>query len=466
MEKRSVTLALTGDQHTKLRGFLFPGDGFEAVAFLLCGQRDGDRRRRLVVQEVHVVPYDQCPVRSEVQVVWATDFLASLLDRAADKGLSVVKVHSHPTGYPTFSQVDDESDAQLLPMVEGWVEREVVHGSAVMLPDGKMFGRYLELTDESLQPIDCIAVANDDIAFWNAGGSASVPGFLASQAQAFDEGTIQRLRGLSVAVVGCSGTGSPVVEQLARLGVGELVLVDEDMMEDRNVNRILNSTMADAAISKPKVEVLRDAVEQMGLGTRVVAVARNLFSAEAVKEVAQCDIVFGCMDTVDGRYLLNVLSTYYNIPYFDVGIRLVAKEGGGVQEVCGSVHYLVPGRSSMMSRGVFTMEQVAAAGLRRNDPAAHEQQLDDGYIKGVVGRRPAVVTPNMFAASLAVNELLSRLHPYRYEANENYAHVEFTLAGMELDCYPDGDICGMLSGFVGRGDVTPMLRMPELSESY
>ena len=36
-----------------------------------------------------------------------------------------------------------------------------------------------------------------------------------------------------------------------------------------------------------------------------------------------------------------------------------------------------------MSRGVFTMKQVAAAGLRRNDPAAHAQQVKDGYIDGV-----------------------------------------------------------------------------------
>ena len=36
-----------------------------------------------------------------------------------------------------------------------------------------------------------------------------------------------------------------------------------------------------------------------------------------------------------------------------------------------------------MSRGLFTMADVAAAGLRGNDPAAHERQVKDGYIKGV-----------------------------------------------------------------------------------
>ena len=63
--------------------------------------------------------------------------------------------------------------------------------------------------------------------------------------QAFDEGTIQRVRRLWIAVVGASGTGSPIVEQLMRLGVGVLMIVDDDRMEKRNVNRILNSTMRD-----------------------------------------------------------------------------------------------------------------------------------------------------------------------------------------------------------------------------
>ena len=83
------------------------------------------------------------------------------------------------------------------------------------------------------------------------------------------------------------------------------------------------------------------------------------------------------------------------------------REGAGksrISEICGTVNYLRPGRSSLMSRGLFTMSDVAAGGLRRNDPAAHERQIKDGYIKGVAGNRPAVISVNMLGASLAVNE--------------------------------------------------------------
>ena len=164
-----------------------------------------------------------------------------------------------------------------------------------------------------------------------------------------------------------------------RLGVGELVIVDDDKVEDRNINRIINSTMADARAERLKVDVIGDAVERTELGTEVIRLPINLWNADVVRAVAQCDVVFGCMDTVDGRYLLNALSTYYNISYFDIGVRLDAvrtgAQRGKIREVCGTINYLKPGRSSLMSRGLFTMKDVAAAGLRRNDPAAFSRQL-------------------------------------------------------------------------------------------
>lgn len=463
-----VRLSLSGDQHVHLKSFLFPGDGKEAVALLLCGRRAGDRRERLLVREIHGIPYDHCSERTADLVTWQPDYIAPVLDRAADEGMSVVKVHCHPTGFPRFSPTDDEGDARLLPMIRGWVEADIAHGSVVMLPDGEMFGRVLR-SDEELKPIDCISVAGDDLLFWYSDGSGSgLPGFAASHAQIFGEGTIERLQRLSVAVVGVSGTGSPVIEQLMRLGVGEVVIVDDDHMQERNVNRVLNSSTQDVQERRHKVDVLGDAVERSGLPTRVIRICENLWNPDAVRAVAQCDVLFGCMDTVDGRFLLNALATYYTLPYFDIGVRLEAvptgPRKGQIREVCGTVNYLRPGRSSLMSRGLFSMNEVAAAGLRRNDPDAHRQQVKDGYIKGATVHRPAVISVNMFAASLAVIEFLARLHPFREEPNDTWTAVTFSLASMELFADPDEGICEILAGNVGKGDATPLLGLLELAD--
>ena len=463
-----VTLSLSGDQHEHLKSFLFPGDGKEAVALLLCGRRAGNRRHRLVVHEIHGIPYDDCSERTATRVTWPPDYVAPMLDRATENGYSVIKVHSHPTGYAAFSPTDDESDGRLLSMILGWVEADMAHGSAIMLPDGKMFGRVLRPRG-ALVPIDCISVAADDLHFWYADAdSVSVPSFAASHAQIFGEGTIERLQRLSVAVVGTSGTGSPVIEQLMRLGVGELVIVDNDHMEDRNINRILNATMQDVAERRLKVDVQGDAIERAGLKTRVIRIGHSLWNPDAVRAVAQCDVLFGCMDSVDGRFLLNTLATYYTLPYFDIGVRLQAvpcgRGKGRIREVCGTINYLRPGRSSLISRGLFTMSQVAAAGLRRNDPSAHEQQVKDGYITGAAVQRPAVISVNMFAASLAVNEFLVRLHPFREEPNRIWAATTFSLASMELIPDPEEGICEIMAGNVGKGDVKPVLGLLELAE--
>lgn len=64
--------------------------------------------------------------------------------------------------------------------------------------------------------------------------------------QAFARNTTHYLSNLTVSVAGVSGTGSIVPEQLTRLGVKRLVLVDNDVVEARNLGRILNSTTKDA----------------------------------------------------------------------------------------------------------------------------------------------------------------------------------------------------------------------------
>lgn len=461
------TLSLTAAQHLILMKHLFPGDGKEAVAIALCGRREGTRRYRLLAREVHLIPYDVCSVRTAVRVTWPTEWIEPLLEKAAKHGLSVVKIHGHPGGYPRFSDTDDIGDAELLPMIQSWVEHDIPHGSAVMLPDGEMFGRVFASTLGFIA-FGGINVVGPDLHYWYADTGSALPSFVASHAQAFGEGTTQLFRKLSFAVIGCSGTGSPVVEQLVRLGAGEIILVDDDSVEDRNVNRILNSTMEDARNNRQKAEVLGDAIERIGLDTRVIRITKNLWDPLVIEEVAQADIVIGSMDSIDGRYLLNLLATYYVLPYFDIGVLLDAvpngTERGRIREICGTVHYLQPGLSSLMSRGLFSMKDVADAGLRRRDPAAHAQQVKEGYIRGVHIQRPAVISVNMYAASLAINDLLARLHSYREEPNNSIASIEFSLSSLEMFTEPEGEPCPILKSCVGKGDTTPLLDTTELYE--
>jgi hypothetical protein len=82
----------------------------------------------------------------------------------------------------------------------------------------------------------------------------------------------------------------------------------------------------------------------------------------------------------------------------------------------------------------------------------------------VPAHRPAVISVNMFASSLAVTELLARLHPFREEPNGAYASVTFSLASMEFFYDPEEGICDLLGAKVGFGDTSPLLGLMELAE--
>jgi hypothetical protein len=61
------------------------------------------------------------------------------------------------------------------------------------------------------------------------------------------------------------------------------------------------------------------------------------------------------------------------------------------------------------------MAEVQAEGIKRQNPQNYENLRRAGYIKNVDEDRPAVISVNATLSSLAVNELLARLHGYRDE---------------------------------------------------
>jgi hypothetical protein len=260
-------LRLTGDQHAQLKAHLFPGDGLEAAALVLCGRLHGADRHVFTANRIELIPHDQC-ARSEVGVKWPTRFADPLLQEAIKRRMAIMKIHSHPGGYSAFSAADDESDGSFFRAVWDLLEDELPHVSAVMLPEdaeNRVFARVMG-RGEIIASMELVSVAGDDLHLWYAGGDGfGLPEFVRRHAQAFGAGTVARLRRMTIAVVGCSGTGSSLIEQLVRLGVGRLLLVDMDKVEWKNLNRIYLTTAADANLVRLKVDVLAEAIGRIGL---------------------------------------------------------------------------------------------------------------------------------------------------------------------------------------------------------
>lgn len=456
-------LTISGKDYRVLQKHLYPGDGKEAVAIALCGRQKSTSQTRLLVHELILIPYDQCSIRKSNLIKWSTQIIIPYLEKAAKKGLGILKIHSHPGGLNAFSETDDISDKELFESVYGWMDDEEPHASAIMLPDGKIFGRIFhpDLKHEDLTKVN---ITGDDILIWSTNIANGIEEFELRTVQAFGEGTINKLKQLRIAVIGCSGTGSPLIEQLVRLGVGELLLIDPDIVEHKNLNRIYNSTIEDANLKRYKVEVLKDAIDRIGLNTKVITYKQNIYSDKfIINEIAGCDIIFGCVDSVDGRHLLNQIATFYLIPYFDLGVKLTSDKKGGIDQIMGTIHYLQPGGSSLRTRGVYNEEELRAASMFRTNPEYYKEQKKAGYIVDVVVESPAVISINTQIASMAVNEFLARIHSYKYDPNSEFAISRISFTDAYIQHEVDGEPDPYLNKFIGRGELKPILNMPELN---
>ncbi len=115
-----------------------------------------------------------------------------------------------------------------------------------------------------------------------------------------------------VAVIGLGGLGGGVVEMLARIGVGTLVLMDGDLFETSNLNRQILAT--EALVGHSKAGAARDRVRAINTTVQVTAFHDFLDSENADATVRGCDLVIDCLDSIEARFLLEDACRRAEIP--------------------------------------------------------------------------------------------------------------------------------------------------------
>lgn len=456
-----TTLAFSGVLHAKVKDHLFPPDGLEAAAILICTRTPGSRLR-LLVREVILVPHAACKCRERDAITWPGEYLEQAIDMAEPAGCAVVLIHSHPGGLFGFSVADDESDQWVISSL--FQAFDAAHGSAVMTPDGVVRARFYD-PDLRERPVDLVTVSGDDLRYWWA--DRATDGGPGNRPIAFTSGMTAELGRLSALVIGASGTGSITGEQLARLGFGRVQVVDFDRLEWKNLNRILNSSRADADANRLKVEVFAEAVNDYRGEGIAIPVPASITTREAVLAAAHCDVVFCCVDTLEARHIADLIAAAFLLPLFDVGVVIPVRkkdDAFAVSDVCGRIDYVQPGGSTLQDRGVYTPESLRGEYLRRVAPEAHQLELEAGYLKGLAEEAPAVITLNMRAASASVNEFIARAYPFRLEPNHLYARTEFSLAACEEEYTAETAFTRAPNLLLARGDAEPLLGMPMLKE--
>jgi hypothetical protein len=460
--ERNSTLVLPSSIHGQLRSHLFPGDGMEAAALLLCA-RVGSRRLKLLVKDVIAVPHAACRRRTPDSISWPGEFVEMAIDRAETEGLSIMAVHSHPGGGFWFSETDDASDRLLMPALFSGTGETC--GSAVMVPEGairaRLYGQICKPTN-----VDLAMIPGNDISLWwaedtRANGPAMKP-------MAFTSGMTSWLNRLSACVIGVSGTGSIVVEQLARLGFGEIILVDFDKIELRNLNRILNSKLEDAEAGTLKVDMFARAVQKYRTNCEIIQIPHSVNARDVVLAACEADVLFSCVDTAEGRHIADRLSAYFTLPLLDVGVSIPTRRNklgeNEIVEVCGRIDYVFPGGSTLQDRDVYNAASLEAEYLAKADPNAHNRKVADGYLPGIGEQAPAVITLNMRGSSACVMEWIARTFPFRHFSNADRARTVFMLADGDEDYFPEQHFPRMAQFPVAAGMQEPLLGLPVLGK--
>jgi molybdopterin/thiamine biosynthesis adenylyltransferase len=133
-----------------------------------------------------------------------------------------------------------------------------------------------------------------------------------------------------VAVIGLGGLGGGVCEMLARIGVGNLTLVDGDVFDATNLNRQLLSREDNIGVSKARVA--RERILSINSAVQVNAVEAYADETNMEAMLQDADLVVDCLDTVDARFLLQEKTQKASLPIVS----------GAIAGVCGQVTVIFP----------------------------------------------------------------------------------------------------------------------------
>lgn len=342
----------------------------------------------------------------------ASEGYVHALGKAENLGEMPLWVHTHPglSAVPAPSPSDrivDREISDLFRLRSG----SQYYGTLIVSPrlDGLAFTGTLQEDARDISEIEHL---------WSVGNrfrlTASAHATLADPLPAFDRNVrafgndIQRtLHALHVGIVGCGGTGSAVAEQLVRLGVREVTLIEPDVVSETNLTRLYGSGVSD--IGQPKVDVVADHLRRIAPDLRCEPIRAMLTVESAARKLLPCDVIFGCTDDNAGRLVLSRIATYFLTPVIDCGVLLSSNGSGDLTGIDGRITILTPGQACLVCRGRIDL---ARASTELLTPEERRQREDEGYAPALGRVEPAVITFTTAVAAAAVNELLERFIGY------------------------------------------------------
>lgn len=379
-----------------------------------------------------------------------------------------VFVHTHPHGLPEFSTYDDQVDIDLAISARAFGSKYYAAIVIAGTPDAPEVAARLYDLGKSFNPgapefvvVDAVRVAGAGVHLYMPpapDGEESTEEQLSvfdRQIRMLGPDGNRTLAQVRAAIIGGGGTGSAVAVQVARLGLAELVVVDDDVVTDPTPTRGHGITTAD--VGDLKVDALGDHLDAIGLGTPVVRIDKPLNHPEALAAIAHADVIFSCVDGHGARLILNRWAYAHLAPVIDVAVLVAPTEvehGTREVQIEQRVTWVAPGTACLLCRGRIDPALAAAENL---DPETRKRLAGEGYVQAAETPQPAVVTLTTNVAALGATEFLLRLTGLgKTDATELLLRSH--LHELRRNARPPRPGCFCTNpGFIGRGTRGPYL---------
>lgn len=405
--------------------FLSHPENHERGAFILLRRLDRTAKKlptshRYLLIEIIKLEGDWVIDSSDSHLEINMRNLPELFFRCESDDLVLGFVHNHPNGFMGFSTRDENNELNILKGLLGANgESSLI---SLVFTQNKWIARERNSNDASKTlPIKHICVLGDKIELHNVDYDRENPENTKRQEAAFGKPFNTKLNSLRIAVVGSGGTGSPLSILLARAGVGELILIDNDDLDKTNMNRVFGYTGKD--IGKQKSSSLAKRIKKLDLGTKVLAVEGYLHqSPEALDALSSADVIIGCTDDVLGRDVMNQALYYYCQVYIDTGLTGFVDEAPDgepyLRDHRGRVSCILPEHGACLRcQNVVNDTWIEFENATKENPELlkldPETLRKEHYLIGGGEQAPGVGPFTSMTASNAVATLMNLIKSYR-----------------------------------------------------
>jgi hypothetical protein len=396
----STYLAAGGGRARRLADDLLGAAPSESGAFALLHAVTRGSETRLVLGDpidVGISWEQQGP-----DVLEPTGAMISAAVSAAQRRRSgLAFIHTHPLDAAPLqlSPIDMHTTRRL-----GAAFAELLDGPFVSVVIGRAGWAGVEYQKGRLTPLRRICIAGRRLEIHGDVGTHEHEALDDRQQRALGSSGNALLRGLRVGVVGVGGLGAPLAETLARMGVGSLTLIDDDMLELSNVRRVFAVTRDDAERARSKVEAVAAGLGRLGVGTSVRAVHGDIRNPQIQEQLLNCDVLFSATDTHSSRAAMTELAVRGCCVMIDLGVRVGIRGGGELDSLLFERRIQLPDGPCLWCWG-----RLDAHRIRVELMSAFERDalLAEGYVTGIAGEpEPSVAALTVCAAGAGAAALL------------------------------------------------------------